>query len=61
MTQTLKHGGIKPSGSASRALQSLKAATSFEPRMLTPSEVSWLKQDFRHSIQELKTIKVKAK
>ncbi|MBK8963376.1 MAG: hypothetical protein IPM75_09920 [Candidatus Competibacteraceae bacterium] len=43
--ETLKTGGANDSGSALTVLPSLKDDTSSAPRMLTPSEIDWLKRN----------------
>ncbi|MBK7542462.1 MAG: hypothetical protein IPP10_14520 [Candidatus Competibacteraceae bacterium] len=43
--ETLKTGGANDSGSALTVLPSLKRDTSSAPRMLTPSEIDWLKRN----------------
>ena len=49
-------GGAPDSDSDSILLPSLKHDTSFAPRMLTPSEIDWLRRNKRASKAELEAI-----
>lgn len=51
-----KIGGSINLDLVSTPLPSLKEDTSFEPRMLTPSEVDWLKQNKGASLAVLKSM-----
>jgi hypothetical protein len=50
MDEHSKTGGKKTSASASIALPGQKLATSKTPRMLTPSEFVFLKQDLKMAL-----------
>jgi len=50
---TLNSGGASSSDSALMLLPSLKDDTSSEPRMLTRSEIDWLKQNKKISLDKL--------
>jgi hypothetical protein len=55
METTLKPGGNKNSATASTASPNPKPATSNAPRMLTPSEKEWLRQDKVRAFHLLKS------
>ncbi len=49
-----KLGGEPDSATASSASQSPNAATSFVPRMLTPSEIAFLKRDAQQTVETVR-------
>lgn len=51
--ETLNNGGESNLDSALTVLPSLKDDTFSGPRMLTPSEIDWLRQNLKASYKEL--------
>ena len=58
MKRSLKVGGAKDSVTALTNSPKAKPATSFVPRMLTPSEIAWLKLDLKQSLEIARATKV---
>ena len=53
-----KNGGEKIPATDSNASPKARPDISFEPRMLTPSEQNFLRQDLRDTIEAAKKVKV---
>ena len=51
--EALNPGGLKDSASALTVLPSLRDDISSAPRMLTPSEISWLRQNKQAALEAL--------
>jgi hypothetical protein len=58
MDTKLKTGGKKPLATPSTGSQKVKPAISFVPRMLTPSEQEFLRQDLKNTLAEARAIKI---
>jgi hypothetical protein len=58
MEKNLKAGAAKASVTVSPNSPKAKPATFFAPRMLTPSEIAWLKRDLKQSLEIARSIKV---
>jgi hypothetical protein len=58
MEKNLKAGAAKASATALTNSPKAKPATFFAPRMLTPSEIEWLKRDLKQSLEIARAIKV---
>jgi len=58
MEKNLKAGGAKATVMALTNSPKAKPATSFAPRMLTPSEIAWLKLDLKQSLEIARATKV---
>jgi|GEM_PF-6876201 hypothetical protein len=54
--EILRNSGQSNSDSALTVLPSLKQDTSLEPRILTPLEINWLKENKKEAAKKLKGI-----
>lgn len=59
MGKNSKTGGLKPSATISPKAPKVKPDIFFEPRMLTPSEQNFLRQDLRQTVEAAKRTKVR--